>query len=374
MTVVSTEKIKSLIELGYEGDYWDYKEKWHDDNGNLAHDILCFSNTLHDHDCYIIVGVSDSGEIKGLKEDEKKQQADIIDMLRNISFAGDRPEVLLKSLCIEGSSIDVLIISNSTNVPYFLKERYRRVKEGYIYTRTGDSNTPINQNCSISIIESLWKKRFGLDKTGLERFSHLLKDKDNWTPNDYGYYHAHSPEYVIKYRFSDTRETISEFYSFVMYNEHTSVDQAELEFNGTVLKEIELITLDGGRYKTPGAEWGNINFNYNDAFDFKYFIVDDFRYNLHSFFIDEECEEGMTAYRNFMEVTLIFNDNVEKEDFINFVYHRETDFKKELKHQLNQYFSTDNEIFRRRIATAKILKVMLEQFRKKKRLCATISY
>ncbi|MGD6829295.1 AlbA family DNA-binding domain-containing protein [Bacillus pumilus] len=367
MTVVSKEKIKSLIELGYEGDYWDFKEKWHQDNWKLTHDILCFSNTLHDHDCYIIVGVSDSGEIKGLKEDEKKKQADIIDMLRNIKFADVRPEVFLQSFLIEGKSIDVLIILNSINVPYFLKERYKNVKEGFIYTRTGDSNTPINQNCSLSTIESLWKKRFGLDKTGLERFSQLLKDKDNWSTNDYGYYHAYIPEYAMKYRFSDSlRDSISEFYSYVMYNEDTSVEEIELEVNGTVLKEMELVTLDGGRYTTPSAEWGHINFSFNDVFDFKYFIVDDLRYNLHSFFVDEESEEGLIAYRNFMEVTLIFNDNIEKEDFINFVYHRETDFKKDLKYQLNQHFSTDNEIFRRRIATAKILKVMLEQFRKKK--------
>ncbi|MBW7632585.1 ATP-binding protein [Bacillus licheniformis] len=364
MTGVLKEKIKSLIELGYEGEYWDLKEKWHDDNGKLVHDILCFANTFHDHDCYIIVGVSDLGEIKGLEEHEKKKQANLIDMLRNISFAGDRPKVFLKSLLIDGKFIDVLIIPNSINVPYFLRKPYRKVKEGYIYTRTGDSNTPINQNSSISTIESLWKKRFGFNKTGLERFSHLLKDKDNWNSNDYGYYHTLSPEYAMKYKFSDSlRETISEFYSYVMYSEHTSVEQIELEVNGTVLKEIELITLDSGRYTTPSPEWGYIKFNFNDVFDFKYFIVDDLRYNLHSFFIDEESEDGMIAYKNFMEVTLTFKNSIEKEDFVNFVYHKEADFKNKLEHESKQYFKTDNEIFQRRIVTARILKQMLEEFR-----------
>ncbi|KYD06756.1 helix-turn-helix domain-containing protein [Bacillus atrophaeus] len=364
MTEVLKEKIKSLIDLGYEGEYWDLKEKWHDDNGKLVHDILCFANTTHDHDCFIIVGVSDSGELKGLEEHEKRKQANLIDMLRNISFVGDRPRVFLKSLLIDGSFIDVLIIPNSINVPYFLKKPYRKVKEGYIYTRTGDSNTPINQNSSISTIEFLWKKRFGFNKTGLERFSHLLKDKDNWNSNDYGYYHALSPEYAMKYKHSDSlRETISEFYSYVMFNEHTSVEQIELEVNGTVLKEIELITLDSGRYATPSPEWGYIKFNFNDVFDFKYFIVDDLRYNLHTFFIDEESEDGMIAYKNFMEVTLTFKNSIEKEDFINFVYHKENDFKNKLKQESKQNFKTDNKIFQRRIATALILKQMLKEFR-----------
>lgn len=115
-------KINRLLSLGYEGEYWDFKEKWHTDNGKLVHDILCFANTVHDKDCFIIVGVSDSGELKGLDEHERKQQANIIDMLRNLNFSGDRPNVFLKSLKLRGKTIDVLIIPNSIKVPYFLKK------------------------------------------------------------------------------------------------------------------------------------------------------------------------------------------------------------------------------------------------------------
>lgn len=38
------EEIKSLILLGAEGEYWDFKEKWHDNKASLLHDIICMAN------------------------------------------------------------------------------------------------------------------------------------------------------------------------------------------------------------------------------------------------------------------------------------------------------------------------------------------
>ncbi|WP_227551589.1 ATP-binding protein [Metabacillus sediminilitoris] len=43
-----------------------YKQVWHKDNERLLHDILCFANTVHDRDCYIMVGISDDGKVIGL--------------------------------------------------------------------------------------------------------------------------------------------------------------------------------------------------------------------------------------------------------------------------------------------------------------------
>ena len=44
---------------------------------------------------------------------------------------------------------------------------YCNLKEGYIYVRVGDKNTPISQNATIPQIEMLWKKRFGLTQPPL---------------------------------------------------------------------------------------------------------------------------------------------------------------------------------------------------------------
>ena len=115
------ERIKSLIKKKTEGEYWDFKQAWHKDNERLLHDILCFANTVHDNDCYLIIGVSDTGEIVGVNEENRRNQANILDLLSNTDFAGDNiPKVKLDTIKVEGKEIDVLTIFNSYNVPYYL--------------------------------------------------------------------------------------------------------------------------------------------------------------------------------------------------------------------------------------------------------------
>ena len=95
-------EIKKLIEHKYEGDYWDFKQEWHKDNERLLHDIICFANTAHEEDCYLIIGVSDIGKIIGVNCGNRKKQADILDLLSNTVFAGDNiPEVELNTIEIE---------------------------------------------------------------------------------------------------------------------------------------------------------------------------------------------------------------------------------------------------------------------------------
>jgi predicted HTH transcriptional regulator len=76
-------KIKNLIDRKSEGEYWDFKQEWYKDNERLLHDILCFANTVHDRDCYLIIGVSDTGEIVGVSEENRRKQVHILDLLSN---------------------------------------------------------------------------------------------------------------------------------------------------------------------------------------------------------------------------------------------------------------------------------------------------
>ena len=101
--------------------------KRHTENEKLLHDILCFANTVHDNDCYIIIGVSDNGEVIGVKEVTRIKQAGILDLLSNTVFAGDNtPEVKLDEFIIDGKAIDVLTIFSSYNTPFFLKSKSKR--------------------------------------------------------------------------------------------------------------------------------------------------------------------------------------------------------------------------------------------------------
>lgn len=79
------EEILKLINKKQEGGYWDFKLKWHDNEVDLLHDILCMANNLENRDAYIIFGVKDKDfSIKGVDTNDKnrKNTNDIVLFLR----------------------------------------------------------------------------------------------------------------------------------------------------------------------------------------------------------------------------------------------------------------------------------------------------
>lgn len=50
-----------------EGDYWDFKERYHSNKVDLLHDIICMANNRADRDGYIIFGVRDDYEKRASK-------------------------------------------------------------------------------------------------------------------------------------------------------------------------------------------------------------------------------------------------------------------------------------------------------------------
>lgn len=154
--------ISDLINRGKEGAYWDFKQEWHAEMPNLIKDIICFTNTVHDKDCYIIFGVNNSSDIVGMTL-QRRTQADIIDTLSQLTFASVAiPSITVETITIENTEIDVLIVKNIDQTPVFLKKKYGKMLPGCIYARDEDRNTPDNGNASLAEIEHLWRKHFGL--------------------------------------------------------------------------------------------------------------------------------------------------------------------------------------------------------------------
>lgn len=217
------EEIQYLISMGAEGDYWDFKQQWYEKKPDLLLDIICMANNLSDHDGYIIIGVTDDKRICGVEEDVRRlNQQKVIDFLKDKKFAhGCRPTVYVKTIKLE-KEIDVIVIKNSKNTPYYLIEDYPnnkhegKVRKYHIYTRILDTNTPRDLSADFDKVELLWKKRFGLDLSPMEKVKFLLKDTKSWYPvgtdgthtsNDHSgeYYHKQFPEYVIDYRICEDR-------------------------------------------------------------------------------------------------------------------------------------------------------------------------
>lgn len=263
------EEIAYLIGLAAEGEYWDYKEKWHENNADLLHDIICMANNLVDRDAYLIIGVTDSKspggvQIKGVPEANRKNQQNVIDLLRSAQFAGSiRPTVYVQTIQLS-KTIDVVIIKNSDHTPFYLSAPYpcgkKCVQSGHIYARVGDTNTPKKNCADIDKVEYLWKKRFGIDLTIKQRLLRLLDDPDAWV-GDLGAgkhkYHSVYPEFQILINECDDSWMSREHNSILLnLGDHfpdisVNVCTIEIRYHSTVLFSDTGVYLDGGRHLIP---------------------------------------------------------------------------------------------------------------------------
>lgn len=184
-------KIYNLITRRTEGGYWDFKEKWHSDNVDLLHDIICMANNLHDCDAYLIMGVDNNGNVCGVPDENRKNQQQLTDFLKDKKFAGGiRPNVFVQTIGIDDKPVDVIIIENTANTPYYLAERVKQLCAGNIYTRIVDVNTAKDGNADIDKVEWLWKKRFGLVGNSGSKLKRMLMS-DGWICEDKGEHQEH---------------------------------------------------------------------------------------------------------------------------------------------------------------------------------------
>ncbi len=167
------EEIIRLISLQQEGGYWDFKREWYEKKNALLLDIICMANNLHNRNAYIIIGVDEENgyQIADVKNDpNRKNTQKIVDFLKDKKFAGGiRPVVHVEQVSLYRGDIDVIVIENSHNTPFYLTEQFEGVRANHIYTRVMDTNTPIDKSADINNVEYLWRKRFYLDESPLER-------------------------------------------------------------------------------------------------------------------------------------------------------------------------------------------------------------
>ena len=323
------ELIRKIRTQKREADYWDVKQEWHEKTEDLIKDIICFANTVHDKDCFLIFGVNDDLKVCGMEKDRKKQ-SDIIDTLSKLQFAGDvQPDIELKTVSVPSDiepdtmvEVDVLIIYNTYLTPIYLKKMYGKMIQGCIYSRIGDKNTENNGNSDIRQIEMLWKKRFGLTKSPYEYIIDHLADKSEWHEYDNGWYNIYKPEYVLYEDFGEEKHGIEEeFYSYALTNESTSFHILNITANNTVLNAFQVAVLDSGRLTVPVPEWGFVHKpGYSsEPIGYKYYVEGSNRYRILQFLYDPCNHEEEYAMSDFMRVVLLFRSETEKEDFMSYI-------------------------------------------------------
>lgn len=367
-----TDLVKVCISRGHEGDFWDFKQEWHKDMPALIKDIICFVNTVHSENCYLIFGISDDCRVVGMKQ-SRYELANIIDALSKLEFATiDVPEITLDTIVLDGIEVDVLTILNTDNTPIYLRKPYGKMHPGCIYLRKGDRNTPDNSNALFGDIEMLWKKRFRLTKPPLEYIKNHLNNPLEWNETQDCYYNIFRPEYVLEHVYNESdRDLRAEFYAYAMTNEHVVYSSMVVKCSGTIVDNYQIVALDGGRYTTPTPEWGFLGKRLTEngpEFSYKYFLKDSFRYSLHSFMYHEENGEERYAHDDLMDIVLLFDSVDEKNEFERYVEYHIQNLRDRVDAQNEySYVRADSEAETRfiihRLRTARVLQSILKEYR-----------
>lgn len=367
-----TDLVKLCISRGHEGDFWDFKQEWHKDIPALIKDIICFVNTVHSENCYLIFGISDDCRVVGMKQ-SRYELANIIDALSKLEFATiDVPEITLDTIVLDGIEVDVLTILNTDNTPIYLRKPYGKMHPGCIYLRKGDRNTPDNSNALFGDIEMLWKKRFRLTKPPLEYIKNHLNNPLEWNETQDCYYNIFRPEYVLEHVYDESdRDLRAEFYAYAMTNEHVVYSSMVVKCSGTIVDNYQIVALDGGRYTTPTPEWGFLGKRLTEngpEFSYKYFLKDSFRYSLHSFMYHEENGEERYAHDDLMDIVLLFDSVDEKNEFERYVEYHIQNLRDRVDAQNEySYVRADSEAETRfiihRLRTARVLQSILKEYR-----------
>lgn len=385
------ELINSLIDSKREDAWWDFKQEHHHDKASLVHDIICMANNKANRDAYLIIGVEDDTyNVVGVENDvNRRNQQMITDLLRNISFAGGvRPRVEERTIHIAGHEVDVIIIKNSYDVPYYLEREYRdkkvknesgkpcgiTVRPYLIYTRVVDNNTPIDKNADINDVEYLWKKRFGLLDTPIQLVKKLLQKPSTWqSEDDYIYFNEEYPQFTVRYEFDEDdegcRETGKpELYHLIQCNTSTYYGMISVFHYTTKIYTRQISSLDGSRAVIPVPERAFIRYgnNYNADIEYRYYTRDSLSYILLTFLRDKFDEangrEASIAIERLMDITLLFDDEEEANAFKQFISYSESLVKTREK-EVNQHFIRISE---QEIENKKLLDACALQTIKKK--------
>jgi hypothetical protein len=390
---LNIEIILKLINLKYEGEYWDSKEKWYDNKADMLIDIICMANnlTLDNKDGLLIIGVEDNTyKIKGVENDpNRKTQQNMIDFLKKIKFAGNiRPEITVTTFSYLKHEIDVIKIKNTNYTPYYLYEDYndgdKKIRQGNIYTRVMDTNTPIDAIADVNQTEFLWKKRFNLTVSPAKKIFCMLQKKEEFektysskTENTI-YYHKVNPEYKIEL-IPDDELGNDEYYSYAMTNNSTSYGLIIIKYFETELYQGQYVYLDGGRFITMVPKWSSVKFmnDENGVYCYKYYLKNSKEYIL-SNFIQFDDSESTYAKERFYEIILCFNDEEEHCSFEKYLLKQNKDgcIEKAIKNERNfdhiivdtyvnsgENIELKKEAYIKRLSTGKVLNGYLFDFR-----------
>ncbi len=293
--------IRALIVRRSEGTYWDFKSCHHTNKADLIHDILCLANAKHKGSRFLIFGVDDLNfSLHTISNDPgRRTQANIAGLFRDNAskfFQSRFPDFHLMEITIDGTLLDVLIIEDTPHKPYYLVERYEKLCAHHIYTRVCDTNTPATDAAQPHEIERMWRERFGLDISPLDRIKLYLNETDSWVPsNRVGVnpfkHHKIFPEFTL---------AVTEAEEFMARNEEWTRGEIrrdnnhagyyEIRYHQTCLARVRYVSFDDDRKSMVAPEW-----KARGAGRFYYYEVDSIGYALQKWYAAHVQEDHSTT-------------------------------------------------------------------------------
>lgn len=314
------KRVIECISLKQEGGSWDYKKMWHTSKSDLLHDIICMSNMVGQDDGIIIIGCDEENghQLVDVSTDpNRKNTSQLVVFLRDKHFAaGSRPITFVHSMTIEDKVLDIIVVKNTRNTPYYLSEQFEGVRAHHIYTRVMDTNTPKDKSADPDRVEKLWRKRFALDATAIDKAQYLLQTPDDWTTidGDQTYYCKSFPEFTIVVE-PDDRDGY-EYYLFNQMDIRPRWYNIHLKYHHTTIYTTLGIALDGARYLTPCPNHEYFYDNKGEMVLYKAFTKGTLRFDLNYFFYKhEKSGEEDSCRRRFFECVPVFSSDVEKKQF-----------------------------------------------------------
>lgn len=313
-------RVLDCISLKQEGESWDFKKEWYIKKYDLLLDIICMSNQVGSEDGIIIIGCDEETghKLLDVKADpNRKDTAKIVDFLRDKRFAGGvRPVAYVHTMTVQGITIDVIVVKNTRNTPYYLSESYGDIRANHIYSRVMDTNTPRDKSADPDRVEKLCKKRFALDATALDRAIYLLKNPEDWDSVDgaQSYFCKTAPEFTLTMESDDLDGY--EYYMFNQMDKNPHWYNIYLKYHQTVVYRTQGVALDGGRYFTPCPEIEGFRDDAGCYHVYRAFTAGTLKFEINRFlYHKEKTGEEDHCRKRFFECVAVFESAIEKHQF-----------------------------------------------------------
>ena len=220
-----------------------------------------------------------------IKSDKgRRSQSDIAGLFRDNAqkfFQSRFPTFHLHTIEIDNALVDVLVIEDESKKPYHLVKKIKQVRAHHIYTRVCDTNTPVNRVAQPHEIERMWRQRFGLDMSALERAKRCLAEPTSWTLDEEdGFICGHHdvfPEFTLKATSAEENDLAcgQEWTRGEIRTDNNHAGWYELRFQQTRLRRIHYVSFDNRKKNMVAPDWkavGRGRFYFYEADSIRYAV------------------------------------------------------------------------------------------------------